>query len=187
VPDPAGKEPRSKDRDILLAKEGETIRRVTFAGPATGKVVVQKEITPKALAGRRAPRQVVLERYDVSTGEKGQTLQLAPPYQLGDVSTSGRLALVALAQEGNRYDRLDVLGLAPKKHIAGWRPYTGEKEVQSTDTSRQRARRTIWSLPNDPRSVAWAALLDDEHVLTVNTAGKLVCWRLPECKATYYF
>ena len=36
-----------------------------FAGPAAGKVVVQKEVTPPAGPGRRPQRQVVIERYDL--------------------------------------------------------------------------------------------------------------------------
>jgi hypothetical protein len=185
--DPAGAQPRKIDRDLLLSRDAESIRCVGFASPSAGKVVVQKETTPPLLAGRRTGRQVIIERYDITNGERGNSLEVPYVYQLIDVNPSGKFAVVALTEQGNRYERLDVLGLAPKKHIAGWRPFAGEKEPEKTESDTRRHRRSLWELPVDPRSMAWAAMIDDEHVLTVNNSGKLICWSLPDCKAMYYF
>ena len=187
-PDAAGPTPRGQERELLVAKSGENVRGVMFAGTSAGKVVVQKEITPPAGPGFRPARQVVIERYDLTSGERGQSLEVPHVYQLADVSPSGRFAVVAFAPEANKYDRLDILGLAPKKHVAAWRPYGGEKEQPAAAGNNQQARfPSLWGLPSDPRSIAWISMLDDEHLLTVNTTGKLVCWKLPECKALYAF
>lgn len=188
TPDAVGPTPRGQDRDVLIAKSGESVRRAMFAGPAVGKVVVQKEVTPPAGPGRRPQRQVVIERYDMVSGQRGDSLPVPHVYQLADVSPSGRMAVVAFAPEGNKYDRLDILGFAPKKHIAAWRPYGGEPPQQVATAGESRSRfHSLWGLPSDPRSIAWVSLLDDEHLLTLNTTGKLICWKLPECKAVYSF
>jgi hypothetical protein len=186
TPDAAGSPPRGQERELLVAKGGESVRRAMFASPPAGKVVLQKEITPPPGPGRRPQRQVVIERYDLVSGERGQSLEVPHVYQLADVSPSGKFAVVAFAPKANQFDRLDVLGLAPKKHIAGWRPYAGEKE-KTPDTAGPRRPASLWNLPDDPRSVAWLSMIDDDHLLTVNTAGKLICWKLPECKAVYAF
>jgi hypothetical protein len=183
--DAAGAMPRGVDSEVLVAKDGETIRRVGFAGTASGKIVVQKEVTPRAVAGRRPPRQVVLERYDLVSGDKGNSVEVPYVYQLADISPSGKTVIVAFAQKGNSYERLDILGLNPKKHVVGWRPYAGEREAAGEEKRPGSFR--LWGQPDSPRSVVWAALLDDEHVVTVNTAGKLVLWRLPDCQAVYVF
>jgi hypothetical protein len=183
--DSAGPVPRGIEREVLVAKAGESIRRVGFAGTASGKVVVQKEITPKAVTGRRPPRKVVLERFDLVSGDKGNSVEVPYVYQFADVSPSGKTVIVAFAEKGNNYQRLDVLSLAPKKHIVGWRPYAGERET--TEGENRSGRFRLWGQPDSPRSVVWAALLDDDHVVTVNTAGKLVLWRLPDCQAVYVF
>ena len=62
-------------------------------------------------------------------------------------------------------DRVDVHNAADGKHVAGWRPY--EKES------------------GDDRNVAWADFLDPKRVLTVNPAGTLILWSVPDCKAVY--
>ena len=183
--DNAGATPRGLEREVLVAKDGETIRRIGFASPESGKVVVQKEVTPRAAVGRRLPRRVVLERYDLASGDKGTTVEVPYVYQFADLSPSGKSVLVAFAQRGQSYERLDVLSVAPKKHVAAWRPYGGERVPDEGDNALRRPR--TFGMSNSPQSVAWAALVDDDHVLTVNTAGKLICWRMPECQAVYVF
>ena len=62
-------------------------------------------------------------------------------------------------------DRLDLHAAAGGKHLAGWRPYDQES--------------------GDDRNVAWADFLDAQRVLTVNQAGTLILWSVPDCKAVY--
>jgi hypothetical protein len=184
-PDVAGTPPSGQEREILIAKEGESVQRMIFAAPESGKVVVQKEVTAKGGPGRAQSRQIVIERYDTSSGSKGSTIPLPNVYQLGDVSPSGDFAVVAFAKESGKFDRLDVVGLAPKKHICAWRPFGSEQEKKSDDPHKRHFGHWFWS--NDPKLLVWASMIDDQHVLTINTAGKLVCWKIPECKAVYYF
>jgi hypothetical protein len=184
-PDVGGTPPRGQEREILIAKEGETVQRMIFAAPESGKVVVQKEVTAKGGPGRAQSRQIVIERYDTLSGSKGNTLPLPNVYQLGDVSPSGDFAVVAFAKESGKFDRLDVVGLSPKKHICAWRPFGGEQDKKPDDPLKRHFWHWGWS--NDPKLVVWAAMIDDQHVLTINTAGKLICWKVPECKAVYYF
>jgi len=184
-PDVGGTPPRGQEREILIAKEGESVQRMIFAAPESGKVVVQKEVTAKGGPGRAQSRQIVIERYDTISGSKGNTLPLPNVYQLGDVSPSGDFAVVAFAKETGKFDRLDVVGLAPKKHICAWRPFGGEQDKKPDDPHKRHFWNWGWS--NDPKLLVWAAMIDDQHVLTINTAGKLICWKVPECKAVYYF
>ena len=184
-PDVAGTPPRGQEREILIAKEGERVQRMIFAAPESGKVVVQKEVTAKGGPGRAQSRQIVIERYDTASGSKGNTIPLPNVYQLGDVSPSGDFAVVAFAKESGKFDRLDVVGLSPKKHICAWRPFGSEQDKKSDDPHKRHFGHWAWS--NDPKLLVWASMIDDQHVLTINTAGKLVCWKIPECKAVYYF
>ena len=182
-PDVAGTVPKGQEREILIAKKGESVQRMMFAGGTSGKVVVQKEVSTKAAPGRAQARQIVIERFDTISGQKGNTLPLPNIYQLADVSPSGDYALVVCGKESGKFDRLDVVGLSPKKHIAAWRPFGGEADKKPDDP----ALRHFLGWSNDPKLVVWAKMIDDQHVLTINPAGKLVCWELPECKASYYF
>ncbi len=186
--DPGDRPLTGADRDVLIAAPGETLRRAIFASPSSKKVVIQKEITPRGSVGRRAERKAVIERYDVATGSKGNTLDVPTVYQLADVSPSGNLALLAFAQKSRDYDRLDVLQISPKKHLTGWRPYANEvKDESKPYTPPSRLHRGRWFSADAVKTVAWSKFIDDEHLLTVNPAGKLICWKLPECKALYVF
>ena len=71
---------------------------------------------------------------------------------------------VLLTHSGSS-DRVDVHDTTDGKHIAGWRPYDKES--------------------GDDRNVAWAEFLNPKRVLTVNPAGTLVLWSIPDCKAVY--
>jgi hypothetical protein len=184
-PDVAGTPPRGQEREILIAKEGETVQRMIFGAPESGKVVVQKEVTAKGGPGRAQSRQIVIERYDTASGSKGNQIKVPNVYQLGDVSPSGDFAVVAFAKESGKFDRLDIVGLSPKKHLCAWRPFGSEQEKKSDDPHRRHFGHWAWS--NDPKLLVWASMIDDQHILTINATGKLVCWKIPECKAVYYF
>ena len=93
---------------------------------------------------------------------------------LGRTEISGLSDPVALSPDGARvltidsrdHRRLDVYSTTDTAHIAGWRPYDKE-------------------LPDDEKAVVWADFLSPDRVLTVNRAGVLVLWSLPDCKAVY--
>jgi WD40 repeat protein len=63
------------------------------------------------------------------------------------------------------FDRLDLHSADGGKHLVGWRPYDQET--------------------GDDRNVAWADFLDAKRVLTVNPAGTLILWSVPDAKAIY--
>lgn len=174
------------DRELLIATPGEGLNAVAFASPSSKKVIVQKEVTPRAVGGRRPTPKGVIERYDIATGQKGNSLDIPTQYQLCDVSPSGNFAVLAFAFQREKYDRIDVLQISPKKHIAGWRPYANEKKKTDAELQGQ-PRRYTFGRAGDPSVLAWIKMVDEEHLLTVNTQGKLICWKLPECKAVYIF
>ena len=80
------------------------------------------------------------------------------------MSPASDRALTGLVERGESYDRLDVLAVAPTDHVCGWRPYAGEAEH---------------------KSVNFARFVDGDHVVTNNEGGKLVKWKIPDCKAVY--
>lgn len=179
--DGTGLSAKGLERDLLIAKEGEKVQSILLAGSGTPKVVVQKEVTPPAGAGggRREQKRIIIERLDVASGSKSAPVEIPAIYRLVDVSPSGNFAVVGYSDAKTKVDRIDIIGLNPKKHIAGFRPYAGEKEPEEKDRWRFHS--------GTPNSIKWVGLLDDEHVLTINQAGKLITWKLPECKAVYYF
>jgi len=93
---------------------------------------------------------------------------------LGRAELNGLCDPVALSPDGagvlsidNRdRRRLDVYSTSDAGHVAGWRPY--DKELSDED-----------------KGVVWADFLASDRVLTVNRAGLLVLWALPDCKAVY--
>jgi hypothetical protein len=93
---------------------------------------------------------------------------------LGRTELTGLSDPVALSPDGARvltldsrdHRRIDVYTTTDTGHVAGWRPY--EKE-----------------LSDDEKAVVWADFLSSDQVLTVNRAGVLVLWSLPDCKAIY--
>ena len=186
--DSAGPVAKGLDRELLVAKEGESLKRVIFAGASSGKLVVQKEVQQvlSASGGRRGRRQMVIERYDVASGSKGTAIEIPPVYHLVGISPSGNHALVGYADSRSKADRIDVISLAPKKHVAGWRPYIGDA-LDKTTSSASSSGRTSSAIRDSTSAIHWLSMVDDEHVITVSASGKLVNWKLPECKASYYF
>jgi hypothetical protein len=135
-----------------------------FSAPDAGRAAVLTA-TGEAKSLRR---QVRADRYDLATGQHLGNMDLftvelpreRPLMLTADASPDGN-QLAAVEPRDER--RVDVWSLATKQHAAGWEPY--EKEA-------------------DPK-VRWVAHLDTAHVLTLNGAGKLVLWSVPECKAVY--
>ena len=174
APDPAGSAEIDRDRDLLVAAEDESLKTAIFAGPASGKLAVHKTASRPTGSGRSSQQVAFIQRYDLKSGQKGKDVPLPQVYDMLDVSPSGDYVLVGFNQRSSGYDRLDVIRFAPLEHIAGWRPYEGEQQAEGRSS-------------DDRRFVSRAVMLDDTHVLTVNRAGKLMLWQLPDCQAVYSF
>ncbi len=65
----------------------------------------------------------------------------------------------------NSAGRLDVWSLKDHEHLLAWKPYIGETITR--------------------RAPQWLTVLPDNRVLTLNFGGRLICWQLPNCRATY--
>lgn len=148
---------------IPLGCKGRDIERVIFSDPASAQTIVLSGVGDNK-AG--AVKQVRTERFDLTDGRSLGVLDLFKSSIQHRVNLHADLSPDAgtLATREPKYaQRIDVWSAADGKHIVGFTPY--EKETEA--------------------GVCWFALLDGERLLTVNTAGKLVLWRLPECKAVY--
>lgn len=167
--DPLPANPRLKmDKTTLLATTGTELERVKVAG-----------LSGKAVTLRNASGKLWLEKFDLLRAKRSNQTQLPTIYDLLDTNSDGGRALIGvkaqrIVQNGvfntteKGFDRLDVVATEGKKHIAGWRPYGGEAEL-------------------DDQILQWARFVDDDHVATVNSKGKLILWQLPDCKAVYLF
>jgi hypothetical protein len=172
--DPVGQLHKREEREVMVATAQETVRAIRFAAPDAGRVAVQKNARKASGSGRSSQAVNVIERYSLDSGRKSREVPLPTVYEMLDVSPSGDHVLVGFRQPSGHHDRLDVVSFSPLKHIAGWRPY----ETETTDSRRGH---------QNPKHVKLARFLSDTQVLTVNAAGKLAVWELPECKAVYYF
>jgi hypothetical protein len=157
-PTPAGK--AFVSRPIALRSQNGEPRRILFSDPDAAVVLVSNQAGGPFNSQEDQPRW--LDRYDLTGGKHLGRLDLPPVSEPIAVSPDGTLALTVDAKER---DRLDVWSLTGKTPVAGWRPY--DKEA------------------GEDRAVTWAAFLDARHVLTVNTAGRLILWGVPGCQAVY--
>ena len=178
-PDAAPADAKKIDGEIMIAKENEALQSLMLTGGKGAKIVVQKEITPRAgtSGGKRDQKRVIIERIDLVTGAHSPPIDIPHFYRTVDVSPSGNFAVAGFSERKTNVDRIDVIGLMPKKHIAGFKPYAGEPEDKDVPKYDQEKRFQL----------KWVGLIDDEHVLTINGLGKLVVWKVPDCKAVYYF
>ncbi len=172
--DPAGESDKQLDREVLVATDQETVKALIFAAPESGRVAIQKNAHRPSSSGRSAQATNLIERYDLDSGRKSRDVPLPNVYEMLDVSPSGDHVLVGFRQPSGQYDRLDVISFSPLKHIVGWRPY-------ETETIEARASR------ESPKHVKFARFLSDSQLLTINAAGKLAVWQLPDCRAVYVF
>ena len=175
--------------DIVIDanNDGTKVVKAVFSAPPAGKAVVEHSlpwVNGKAGVGMYQSAYYV-RRFDLQTGSSSPEIRLAPNYHLVDVSPSGNFALIGLDVQEHPawpkslgYERLDLVQLAPRKHIAGWRPY-GEETGPVKELPGQ--------IKLHPQLVRAACAIDDEHILTVSGADKLICWKLPECTALYTF
>ncbi len=161
-PAPAAKGPLAA-RPVPL-RDGEP-QQLLFSQPDAGLAIV---LAATRIEGQVDRQQLRADRYDLTSGQHLGGLDLfvadLPVTRTvtipADAAPDGVLVAVREPKDGRR---IDLWSLAEKKHVAGWLPY--EKEA-------------------DPR-VSWVGFADARHLLTLNAAGKLTLWDVPECRAIY--
>jgi WD40 repeat protein len=157
---------------LEIADADRRVSRVRFAAPSSGKLAVVS--TKYTSDGRgKTTSSVEIQQVDARAKRRGPAIEIAPQYDLADVSPDGQFALLRLADAPFRFERLDLVGINPKKHVAGWRPYAS---VDAIDAARGEGK---------PKNIHWAGLVDAEHALSLSEAGRLVLWKLPECRAVW--
>jgi hypothetical protein len=152
-------------RPIVLKNFLDEIRGVFCStGDAPQAVVSIQSGEPNAVGGNAISPALThaIERYDLTNGKRLGRNDVPPVCELVAFSPEG--GRIILRDMENR-DRLDVYSTVDMKYLAGWRPY--EKET------------------GYDRIVIWTAFLDQHRALTINPAGKLVLWTLPDCRAYY--
>jgi hypothetical protein len=157
---------------LVIAEGSRNIRRVRFASGGSGKLAA---VTFQATSDGRGntTSSLQIQQIDARTQKRGPAIEIAQQYELADVSPDGQLALLRFGDAPLRHERLDLVLLNPKKHVAGWRPYSDEN---ATDAARGEGK---------AKNIHWAALIDDTHALTLSEAGRLIQWQLPECRAVW--
>jgi WD40 repeat protein len=165
-PDPARAPPGPlAQKPIELHARAMDIQRILFTAPDKAQAVVLSAQAGKNLF---AKSQVRVDRYSLTTGDHlGQidsvgSLELIAGRMTADVSPDG--ARLAVRDTKDRR-RLDIWSVAEGKHVAAWLPYDRES-----------------ALLGGPE---WVAFIDSRRLLTRNSAGAVVLWSLPECKAVY--
>ncbi len=159
---------RFTSRPITLLQRDSDIQRVLFANADAAVAAVLSDVTPNQLFAKKVLR---VERYDVTRGQSlgGVNLCIDPQYRAGlalpsDLSGDGSRLVLTGCQDPRRVDVWSGEG----KHFAGWVPY---------------AQETSGTIQAEP--VTWVRFLGSKRVYTLNAAGKLVLWSLPEAKAQY--
>ncbi len=131
-------------------------------GPPLALVVSSPGARLDANKGKPSLQGRQVDRYDLATGRPLGRFEIPSVSMPTAFDPTG--AQFLMTHVGG-LDRVDVHTTEGGTHVVGWRPY--EKES------------------GDNKNVAWAAFLDAKRVLTVNPAGTLILWSLPDCKAVY--
>jgi hypothetical protein len=126
----------------------------------------------------------IVERYDLATGRLDGSGELLLEMSVVDFSADGEFVLF---KAGKARERLDLMSLAGKEHIAGWRPYAEFPEPATSEQEKRDADlRHSQTLQHDDRTRSYQAfVIDREHVVTMNFTHGIVAWKLPECRAIY--
>ena len=161
VPDAPPAPKRLTSRRLPLKGKPEEMRSILFAGAESSlAVVVGTPVQfgqPAAADGQ--PRWV--ERFDLAGGKSLGKVDLPNVSDPVAISPDGNALILREAKDRDRLDVFTVDG----KPVVGWRPY--EKESA------------------EDKVVTWSAFLDPKRVLTINAAGTLVLWSIPDAKAVY--
>lgn len=113
-----------------------------------------------------------LSWFNLENGTGLSRIPLAWWADLKDVSPSGNRVVLTAANNYERQQAPDrffaVYEQGQKEAIATWVPYPNGSESQPG------------MIDN-----AWAAFVDEEHVMTLDRQNVLVLWKLPECRAVW--
>ncbi len=165
-PDPAPVAANLPEKQTELGDECRAIRALRFSRDGT-KLAVMKELSSPSGASSSAKAPLVLEAFVLPRCKQSKQIAMPARYDLMDISSDGRLALMGIRPDRSPvHTRLDVYDLLSGDHLLGWRPYGTQPESRDQEAT-------------------WAAFVDSAHVLTINTSGRLVLWKLPECRAVY--
>ncbi len=136
------------------------LKELRFAGSSssTAALVVAPSKT-KAARLEDGFLATELSRFDLDRGRLLGTLDTGQPGEFIDFTESGKWALT---RTGNMRDRLDLYEIHSGKHICGFRPFASQKQ---------------------PTMVSWAGFADDDSLVTLSSAGRMVSWQLPELSA----
>lgn len=161
--DPATPVKAMATRPIPLRVPGGDIGDIVFSAPEAGLVAVVSAAARNP-AGKKT--FISVDRYELLSGKHLGTQELFAVDNFKDRTVPAQLSpdgsLLAL-KEPTGGKRIDVWSLKDNKHLVGWLPFEREND-------------------NQIRTAAW---IDNEHLLTQGMTGRLVLWKVPECKALY--
>ena len=145
-------------RGVRLDSRLGAMQKICFSAPDLGRVLVNAD-----------PRDPTMRRFDLIGAQAGPLSDLYDlprasgwpvrhplRHRVAGLQSVGTLGLFCHLPDK---DRLDVFHLTAGKHVRGFRP------VRESGTS-------------PAETVKWAALLDDDRLLTLSSNGRLVLWSL---------
>jgi len=142
----------------------EDTRKLLFSTPTAGRAVA-------LLAEEETSSRAKLIALDLLRSQIVSTIELPGRAELLALSPDGRLAAVRFdfavphGETASSQRRLDVYSLDDGKHLVGWEPYAEETLTAAVPVA--------------------AAFVDANRLLTLNDAGRLMLWQIPECRAVY--
>lgn len=156
--------------EIKLPRKGRHVRRILFSRPALAQAALLF-----SSAADEESFSVDVDRVELTTGkvlgswklftgtrQKASARRTAEEIYRADADLSqdgGRLAVLAPDES-----RMAVFSLEDGRPIVSWHPYRAERGAQK---------------------ISWFGFVDSDHVLTLNDGGKLILWRIPDCRAIY--
>lgn len=154
--------------DSIPLPEG-NLHRLAFAGNSSAFVAYQATDIPQE---ERATKPSQVQALDLMQGKSKPYFALPAGTHLYAASPSGQYLVALTGPDRKRVDIYRENG----EHLTAWLPYRALEFNPHHDPAQ--------GFPS--QSVAWAAFVDDEHLLTVNhRQPTLVGWKLPECRAEF--
>lgn len=154
------------------AKPAATVQPVSLAGPGKGSIeniIVRPTAAVLVYKANQSGSDVFgIERVDLKTSTGKGISELDRATYPVDLSPSGKLLLArANGFFGGTKHRIDLWNVEAKepKHVISFLPY-GEKEGHSRD-------------------ISFAQFIDEDHAITVDGGGDLICWELSKAKALW--
>lgn len=145
---------------LELGKSESAVNQIFFGNLTSGAIYAwcRRDYTEPATAKVRTH---TLEQYDFKSGKRIGSLQL--PFEGDLMAVRGDGKLLAVSPLSNR-ERIDVVEAATGKHIAGWRPFSVDKDKYG-------------------KTVTAATFIGTSYLLVECKSDKFSLWKLPECKA----